>query len=46
VAHWALLALALVVLALLTTYFLLPRESAKTSSTAVQALESKMKDCC
>lgn len=46
VAHWALLATVLVALLLLTAYFLLPRGSAKTSSSAVQALESKMKNCC
>ena len=46
VRHWALLATALVVLVLLTACFLLPRGSAKASSTAVQGLESKMKNCC
>ena len=46
VAHWALLAMALVVLLLLTAYFLVPRGSAKAPSTAVQNLESKMKNCC
>ena len=46
VAHWALLTTALVVLLLLAAYFLWPRGSSKTSSTAVQALESKMKNCC
>lgn len=46
VAHWALLAMALVVLLLLTACFLLPRGGAKTSSTAVKTLESKMKNCC
>ncbi len=45
-AHWALLAMALVVLLLLTACFLLPRGSAKTSSATVQELENKMKNCC
>jgi hypothetical protein len=44
--HWALLAMALVVLLLLTAYFLLPRGSSKAPSTTVQELESKMKNCC
>ena len=46
VAHWALLAMALLVLFLLTAYFLLSRGTSKTSSSAVQELESKMKNCC
>ena len=45
-AQWALLAAALVVLLLLSAYSLWPRKSAATSSTAVQDLESKMKNCC
>jgi hypothetical protein len=45
-AQWALLAAALVVLLLLTAYFLWPRGSATTSSMAVKDLESKMKNCC
>ena len=46
VAHWVLLTTALVVLLPLAAYFLWPRGSSKTSSTAVQELESKMKNCC
>jgi len=46
VAQWALLAIALVALLLLAAYFLWPRGSAGTSSSAVQELESKMKNCC
>jgi len=46
VAHWALLAGALVVLVLLMAYFLWPHGSAKPSSSTVQDLESKMKNCC
>ncbi|MGP1676868.1 MAG: hypothetical protein ACTS6J_06875 [Burkholderiales bacterium] len=46
VAQWVLLAAALVVLLLLTAYFLWPQKSATTSSTAVQDLENKMKNCC
>lgn len=46
VAQWALLAMALVVLFLLTAYFLLSRGPTKTSSSAVQKLESEMKNCC
>jgi hypothetical protein len=46
VAQWALLAAALVVLLLLTAYFLWPREGAAQSSSAVQDLENKMKNCC
>ncbi len=46
VAHWALLATALVVLVLLAAYFLWPRGNATTSSTTVQELERKMKNCC
>lgn len=45
-AHWSLLAMALVVLFLLTAYFLLSRGTTKTSSSAVQKLESEMKNCC
>lgn len=45
-AHWALLAAALLVLVLLTAYFLVPRGRAAASSAAVQDLESKMKNCC
>lgn len=46
VAQWVLLALALVVLFPLTAYFLLSRGPTKTSSSAVQKLESEMKNCC
>ena len=46
VAHWALLAGALVVLVLLMAYFLWPHASAKPASSTVQDLESKMKNCC
>jgi len=45
-AQWVLLVAALVVLLLLSAYFLWPRGSATTSSTAVQELESRMKNCC
>ncbi len=45
-AHWTLLGTALVVLFLLTAYFLLSRGTTKTSSSAVQKLESEMKNCC
>ena len=44
--QWALLAGALAVLLLLSVYFLWARKSATTSSTTVQDLESKMKNCC
>ena len=46
VAQWVLLAGALVVLLLLSAYFLWPHTSAATPSEAVQELESKMKNCC
>ena len=46
IAHWALLGAALAVLVLLTAYFLWPRAGATTPSSAVQELESKMKNCC
>lgn len=46
VGHWAVLAGALVVLLLLSAYFLWPRGSATTLSAAVHDLESRMKNCC
>jgi hypothetical protein len=45
-AQWAMLAAALLVLLLLSAYFLWPRASVTTPSDAVQDLESKMKNCC
>jgi len=44
--QWALLAAALVMLLLLIAYFLWPRDNATSPNTAVQELESKMKNCC
>jgi len=46
VAHWVLLAVALVVLVVLTAFFLWPRANANIASTTVQELEDKMKNCC
>lgn len=45
-AQWTTLAAALLVLLLLSAYFLWPRAGAATPSEAVQDLESKMKNCC
>lgn len=45
-AQWALLAAALVAMLLLSAYFLWPHASAPTTSSAVQDLENKMKNCC
>lgn len=45
-AQWALLAIALLVLLLLTAYFLWPQGGATPPSSAVRDLEDKMKNCC
>jgi len=45
-SHWAPLAAALLALLLLTAYFLWPRAGEQPTSSAVQELESKMKNCC
>lgn len=45
-AQWVLLAIALVALLLLTACFLWPQAGATASSSAVQDLETKMKNCC
>ncbi|MEK7437530.1 MAG: hypothetical protein AAB150_11650 [Pseudomonadota bacterium] len=45
-AQWIMLAAALLALLLLMAYFLWPQGGATPPSSAVQDLESKMKNCC